>query len=288
MKQRWKTLDTVVAIIFVFIFGMSILLSLTFFLNFFWDKEVVEEEIQFKMSEKGIFLSPIYKAYSKSSGMHRISKQQYEEDDVLAGYTTDRYSFFTKMDLLVELKNTLLILLFLLGLCSLLGYYFYRKFYSKHRSRQIINKKSFKKTTTILHYLYISIASIILLCLCWYTWQQVMPHGQTETQATILDREVIKRYGKYNFNKHYVTFSYEDDSGTTHIAKQRVYAGLYQKYEKRNTIPIRYVDRQPANTMIVLQSFEDIVWQVLWKNIVIILIILYGYKRIYRWAQIEH
>src|SRR5699024_1499455 len=218
----------------------------------------------------------IYKAYSKSNGMHRISKQQYEEDDVLTGYTTDRYSFFTKMDLLVELKNTLLILLFLLGLCSLLGYYFYRKFYNKHRSKQIISKK----ITTILHYLYISIASIVLLCLCWYTWQQVMPHGQTETKATILDREVIKRYGKYNFNKHYVTFSYEDDSGTTHIAKQRVYAGMYKKYEKSNTIPIRYVDRQPANTLIVLQSCEDILCHVLCKNIVIIILIIYGYQRI--------
>jgi len=162
MKQRWKTLDTVVAIIFVFIFGMSILFSLAFFISFFGNKEVMEEEIQFKMSEKGIFLGPIYKAYSKSSGMHRISRQQYEEDDVLTGYTTDRYSFFTKMDLLVELKNTLLILLFLLGLCSLLAYYFYRKFYNKHRSKQIISKK----ITTILHYLYISIASIVLLCLC--------------------------------------------------------------------------------------------------------------------------
>src|SRR5699024_12401001 len=101
MKQRWKTLDTVVAIIFVFIFGMSILLSLTFFLNFFWDKEVVEEEIQFKMSEKGIFLGPIYKAYSKSSGIHRISNQQYEEYDVLEGYIIDRYYFFTYIDLYV-------------------------------------------------------------------------------------------------------------------------------------------------------------------------------------------
>src|SRR5699024_12600939 len=111
--------------------------------------------------------------------MHQIYKQQYEEDDVLAGYTTDRYSFFTKMDLLVELKNTLLILLFLLGLCSLLGYYFYRKFYSKHRSRQIINKKSFKKTTTIIYYLYISIASIVLLCVCLYTCYEVIAHGKT-------------------------------------------------------------------------------------------------------------
>lgn len=285
MEQRWKIIDTVMAIILVFILGCTFLFGLAFYMNFFAAKEVMEEEIQFKMSETGFYFGPFYKAYSESSGMHHITKQQYEEADVLTGYKTDRSSFFTGMDMLVELGGFLLIVIVLLGICLLLIYYFYWKFNKKRRNTQTSGRKTTKKATTILLFGFIGISSLVLLFLCWNTFQQVIPVGQTKTEAQILDREIIKRTGRYAWNEYYVTMLYEDSSGNPHIAKQRVSAGLYEKYEHEYGMSVRYVNRQPANTFIVLQSLEDVVWMVLLKNMVIILFLFYVYERMYRWTK---
>src|SRR5699024_122886 len=99
-----------------------------------------EVPISGKVSEKGLYFSPIYKVTTKDYGNRYIFKQQFYDlnpGDELSDYKTDQIHFFTTADINYDGALSITFLL-ILGIHAFLFIsFFYREFFKKTKNNDV-------------------------------------------------------------------------------------------------------------------------------------------------------
>src|SRR5699024_4325400 len=124
LQRKWKTIDTVIAVllkitmigfvlffivfssfffsinktvdVLIIIFICFVLFYIVFSSFFNGNKQTAEVPISGKISEKGLYFSPLYKVTTEDYGNSYIFKQQFYDlnpGDELSGYQTDQIPF---------------------------------------------------------------------------------------------------------------------------------------------------------------------------------------------------
>lgn len=283
MKRRWKKADTFVAIIFVICMSALLFLSFVFMKVYFINKEATNIPAITKVSEKGRYFGPFYKATFMDNEGHYITKNQYENENVIPGYKTD-VTYYTPLDLVYEGGIFIVFMVALFIICALMLHYFYKGFFRKHINQDW--KACLQKIINTALIVYVGISFLLFLYLFWDTTQKILPLGHEETVAQVVDREVEKRYGRYQTNRHYVSVQFTDHKDNEHHVKLQIPYQLYDKYEHDYGIPIHYPKRNPANVYIELQTPEDYLTIIPIRDILILLFLvvsyLYVFDRLYK------
>lgn len=290
MERKWKTIDTVIALLLAIFFSAFMLILYLFSAYFIGDKQEVEEPITGKISEKGTYFSPTYKVITENHGSSYVTKKQFYNVDrggTITGYQTNNLPFFTTQDIIYD-GGILIIIMIVLGIIVFsFFYYFYLRFKTKteedestfNRWNQWSNIP--KKLVNISLIIYILFTSIFLLLIFLNISHQIIPIGQTKVEANIIDEEIVKRYGRYAANEHYFYIEYSDEDDQEYLVKKRVNYHIYDTYKNRYGIPIHYQNSNPANAFIQLQSPEDYSTALMSFQTLLVGLILYSYSYIY-------
>lgn len=287
LQRKWKIIDTVIAVLLTITLIGFVLFSIVFSSFFIGNKQTAEVPISGKISEKGLYFSPLYKVTTEDYGNSYIFKQQFYDlnpGDELSGYQTDQIPFFTTADIIYDGALSITFLLILGILAFLFISYFYREFFKKTKNNDVnfnTRKKRWGNIVNISIIVYIVLSFSFLLLVFSNLYHQVTPFGQTHVEANIVDTEIKKRYGRYVTDDFYLYITYKDKDEQEYLVKKQVNYHIYNTYKNYYGIPIHYPTNNPANAFIQLQSLEDYSTALISFQTLLIGSILYSYSYIY-------
>ena len=267
------------------VFAFCIFLFSAYFVG---NKQIVDEPIIGKFSEKGVYFGPFYKIITEDKGENYVTKKQFfdvDSRDTVTGYQTNKFSFFTSLDIMYDGAKLMLIIVILGTLFFSFSFYFYNNFVRKKRRKKSTfqqRKKWSEKLVDFSLIFYVIITFIILLLVSGNLFHQIVPFGQTNTNAKIIGEEVTRGIGRYATDTYEFFIYYSDTDENEHIVKKRINYLTYNKYKDGSSIPIQYQNKNPANIFIQLESMTDVFSSLLSMNTFILLAIPYSYSFIYK------
>lgn len=290
MKGKWKHIDSIIAILLLIAFCAFAFLIFLLSSYFVGNKQAVEEPVAGNIAIKGMHFGPFYQVVTENNGTSYVTKQQYynlETGDTLTGYQTNNLSFFTPLDILHDGAALIVIAVFLGSLIISFCFYFYDKFFRKEKlPPSPPRRKRLKKLINYSLILYVIISCCIILLVISNLLLRVIPIGQTDTKAKIVDQEITKGYGRYATNTYDFFIAFTDKDGKEYLVKKRINHHIYNKYKNRYQLPIHYQSKNPANTFVQFQTVRDVSSSILSASTFVFLAILYSYTRIYsRWKK---
>jgi len=245
---------------------------------YFINKETTEMPVLTKVSEKGLYFGPFYKAITIDNKSHYITKSQYENETNIPAYKTD-ISLYTFLDMVIEGSILLIFIFIVFSMIILCLYYFYKRFF-----RNDINKswrEWIHKITNIFLLLYVVVTTLLLLFVFWNTIQKIAPFGHDEKVAEIVDRNIVKGMGRFASNRYYMTIGFEDYQNNYHNVKMEVPYQLYDKYEYEYGMAIHFPTRNPANVYVQLQTFEDYFSIIQLRDVIIFIFLIGSYSYVF-------
>lgn len=288
LKRKWKTFDSVMAILLVISFCLFVFCIFLFSVYFVGNKQIVEEPIIGKFSEKGVYFGPFYKIVTEDKGESYVTKKQFydvDSEDTVTGYQTNKFSFFTSLDIIYDGAKLMIIILILGILFFSFSFYFYDNFFRKKKRQKSVfqqREKWSKKLVDFSLILYVIITFIILLLVSGNLFHQIATFGQTNSNAKIIDEEVTRGIGRYATDTYEFYIYYSDTDENGYIVKKRINYLTYNKYKDGSSIPIHYQNKNPANIFIQLESITDVFSSLLSMKTFILLAIPYSYSFIYK------
>src|SRR5699024_4001993 len=105
LQRKWKTIDTVIAVLLTITLIGFVLFSIVFSSFFIGNNQTAEVPISIKVSEKGLYLSTLYQVTTEDYVNSYIFIQQFYDlnpGDELSCYQTDQIPFFTTADIIYD------------------------------------------------------------------------------------------------------------------------------------------------------------------------------------------
>lgn len=279
------------------VFGASVSMFMDYFLTS--ERELSEQYVLEKQSEKGLFLGPRYQIITDRDGSSSfVTKKKFESlelGDPIKGHYSNEHHFYTKLDDFYEsslLISLVLITGALFAIC-LLGFIYSipciekkvterNKLEQAQKSGKGKKKKRRKKKKRKLEFWMVLLGVIVAIGLVYNTLYTVnllhkmIPIGQTTVEAEIIDRESdINITTRANYSTHYLTILFTVDDGQTYRVKKEITGSTYNEREDHSLIDISYRNNNPYDIFIKTKSVPAVISLLLNRYTIIYFLVLF-------------
>lgn len=277
------------------VFGASISMYVDYFLTS--ERELSEQYVLEKQSEKGLFLGPRYQIITdRGGGSSFVTKREFESleiGDTIKGHYTNEHYFYTKLDDFYESSLSIFLVLATgaLFIICLLGFfvsipYLETKLAERNKLKQAQNlgkgKKKKRRKKKKLEFWMVLLGVIIAIGLVYNTLYTVnllhklIPIGQPTVEAKIIDRESdINVTSRANYSIHYLTVLFTTEDGQTYRVKKEITGSTYNNWQDHSTIDIRYRNHNPYDIFVKTKSVFEVIDVLLHRWTIIYLLVFF-------------